>query len=107
MSTITPFALGLGGGLALWYATKDRKPSPGGIPGAPTPPITTRRNVRPRGARGSQRFTREGRTILRGGEPIVRVERVDLGDQRYALSPHHADLLTERIVRLLNAHGAR
>lgn len=192
MSTITPFALGLGGGLALWYATKDRKPSPGGIPAALTPPVTTPRNadassartadsftlsiyptgiggarkrvrwftaeqpitweaardrlvvaqiidpraigpampgywrlvteprafdaqraealpgpVRPRGARHAQRFTREGRTILRTGEAIVRLERVDLGDQRYALSPHHADLLTERIVRLLNAKGAR
>ena len=43
----------------------------------------------------------------RDGEAIVRVERVDLGDQRYVLSPYETDQLTYRIVRLLNRHGAR
>lgn len=63
---------------------------------------------RPRGAtRAGQRFTLEGRTILRDGEAILYVDRVDLGDQRYAISPHHADVLTQRMVRLLNRHGAR
>lgn len=63
---------------------------------------------RPRdGSRASQRYTHEGRTILRDGEAILHVERVDLGNERYAISPHHADLLTQRIVRLVNQHGAR
>ncbi|HEX5062378.1 MAG TPA: hypothetical protein VFV99_23565 [Kofleriaceae bacterium] len=63
---------------------------------------------RPRGAaRATDRYTLEGRTILRDGERILYVDRVDLGDSRYAISPHHADLLTERMVRLLNRHGAR
>ncbi len=63
---------------------------------------------RPRGtARVTQRFTLEGRTILRDGEAILHVDRVDLGDERYAISPHHADVLTQRMVRLLNRHGAR
>lgn len=63
---------------------------------------------RPRDAsRASQRYTHEGRTILRDGEAILHVERVDLGNERYAISPHHADLLTQRIVRLVNQHGAR
>lgn len=58
-------------------------------------------------ARAGQRYTTEGRTILRDGEPILYVDRVDLGDGRYALSPHHADLLTQRMVRLLNKREAR
>lgn len=63
---------------------------------------------RPRGAaRSTDRYTLEGRTILRDGEQILYVDRVDLGDARYAISPHHADLLTARMVRLLNRHGAR
>jgi hypothetical protein len=61
---------------------------------------------RPRGVR-VKRYTREGRTILRDGEAIVYLDRVDLGDQRYATSPHEADRLAERIVSLLNQHGAR
>lgn len=61
------------------------------------------RSRRRRGAaRTARRYTTEGRRILRDGEPILYVDRVDLGDQRYAISPHHADLLTERMVRLLN-----
>ncbi len=57
------------------------------------------------GARNARRarYGREGRTILRDGVPVVHVERVDLGDQRFAISPHEADVLTARIVRLLNA----
>lgn len=63
---------------------------------------------RPRdAARRTKRFTREGRTILRDGEAILYLDRVDLGDQRYATSPHEADRLVERIVTLLNQHGAR
>ncbi|MGN6109124.1 MAG: hypothetical protein ACTHU0_28720 [Kofleriaceae bacterium] len=55
----------------------------------------------------ARRYGREGRTILREGEAILRLERVDLGDARFAISPYHADLLVERIVRLLNKHGER
>jgi hypothetical protein len=63
---------------------------------------------RPRdAARRAKRFSREGRTILRDGEAILYLERVDLGDQRYATSPHEADRIVERIVSLLNKHGAR
>jgi hypothetical protein len=63
---------------------------------------------RPRGAkRRMKRYTLEGRTIVRDGEAIVYLDRVDLGDQRYAISPHEADRLAERIVSLLNQHGAR
>ncbi len=61
----------------------------------------------PRGADGAKRFSVAGRTISRDGDPILHLERVDLGDARYAISPHHADLLAQRIVRLLNQHGAR
>ncbi len=69
-------------------------------------PMPPRR--KPRGAsRTTKRYAREGRTILRDGEPIVYVDRVDLGNERYAMSPHHADRLTERMVRLLNRYGAR
>ncbi len=69
-------------------------------------PMPARR--KPRGAsRSAKRYTREGRTILRDGEAIVHVERVDLGNERYAVSPHQADQLTERMVRLLNGQGAR
>lgn len=63
---------------------------------------------RPRGAGSTGRFAVDGgRTIVRDGEALVRIERVDLGNERYALSPHETDKLTQRIVRLLNKHGAR
>ncbi len=63
---------------------------------------------RPRGAASTGRFAVDGgRTIVRDGEALVRIERVDLGNERYALSPHETDKLTQRIVRLLNKHGAR
>lgn len=69
-------------------------------------PMPARR--KPRGAsRATKRYTREGRTILRDGEAILYVDRVDLGNERYAVSPHQADQLTERMVRLLDRHGAR
>ena len=62
----------------------------------------------PRDAATEQKFTLEGgRTILRDGEAIVRIERVDLGDARYVLSPFETDQLTAQFVRLLNKHGAR
>ena len=42
----------------------------------------------------------------RDGQPLVRIERVDVGDARYALSPHETDELGARIVRLLNRPGS-
>lgn len=66
-------------------------------------PEATRRGA----ANTKKRYALEGRTILRDGEAIARLDRVDLGDQRYALSPHETDRLAERLVRLLNQHGAR
>lgn len=69
----------------------------------PLPGESRRRDA----SRGKQRYSREGRTILRDGEQIVRIDRVDQGNERYALSPYEADRLTERVVRLLNKHGAR
>lgn len=70
-------------------------------------PGETRRRDASRAPRGKQRYSREGRTILRDGEEILRIDRVDQGDGRYGVSPHQADQLTERVVRLLNKHGAR
>jgi hypothetical protein len=58
-------------------------------------------------ARESKRYSLEGRRVLRDGEAIISIERVDLGDQRYALSPHETDRLAKRLVNLLNRHGAR
>ena len=61
-----------------------------------------------RDAAPKRRFTLEGgRTILRDGEAVVRIERVDLGDGRHVLSPFETDQLAARIVRLLDQHGAR
>ena len=61
-----------------------------------------------RDAASSARFTLDGgRVIVRGAEPLVRLERVDLGDNRYALSPYETDQLGARIVRLLNRRGAK
>jgi hypothetical protein len=48
-----------------------------------------------------------GRVIARDDQPIVRLERVDLGDARYILSPHETDELGARIVRLLNRRGGK
>jgi hypothetical protein len=71
----------------------------------PLPALTkkgTRDAARPR------RYTLEGgRVILRDGQPLVRLERVDLGDQRYVLSPAETDALTAKLVRLLNRRGGR
>ncbi|MCB9507854.1 MAG: transglycosylase SLT domain-containing protein [Kofleriaceae bacterium] len=55
-----------------------------------------------RNAARGRRWSREGRTILRDGVALVRIERVDLGDQRYAINPHETDVLTQQIVNLLN-----
>lgn len=64
--------------------------------------------ARHRDAASSARFTLDGgRVIVRGGEPLVRLERVDLGDNRYALSPYETDQLATRIVRSLNRRGAK
>jgi hypothetical protein len=63
---------------------------------------------RTRDARGAGRYALDGgRVIARDGQPLVRLERVDLGDDRYALSPYETDELAAKIVRLLNRRGAR
>ena len=119
MSSTSTFALGLGGGLALWYATQVRPARATAQHIAPVgdEPATVRnarRGTREASAaktRGASRtrpnYTHVGRTILRDGDAILYVDRVDLGDQRYAVSPHEADQLTARMVRLLDRHGAR
>ena len=71
----------------------------------PMPPPT--RNRRRDAARSSRYALEGGRLILRDGQAVVRLERVDLGDERYVLSPHETDELAARIVRLLNRRGAR
>lgn len=72
--------------------------------------VNQRRNARraPRSRRqGRARFSNEGRTIHRDGVPVLYLERVDLGDHRFALSPYEADVLVRRIVSLLNGAGRR
>jgi len=68
--------------------------------------VAARRNGRarrrPSRRQAAPRYTREGRVILRDGQPIVSLQRVDLGDQRYAITPHEADLLVQQVVTLLN-----
>lgn len=71
-------------------------------------PLPPRSVGSPRDARrGSKRYAREGRRILRDGEPLVVVERVGSDSAGYAVSPYDADRIAERIVRLLNRHGER
>lgn len=65
--------------------------------------LSPRRNRR-RNGRG-RRYSRQGRTILRDGEPVLYLDRVDLGDQRFATTPHEADRLAQRVVDLLNGSG--
>jgi len=69
-----------------------------------------------RNARGGPRTRRQaapryalegGRTILRDGQPIVTLQRVDLGDERFAISPHDTDRLAGQIVDLLNGKRRR
>jgi len=61
-----------------------------------------------RDAASTGRYRLEGgRVVARDGQPLVRLERVDLGDQRFVLSPHETDRLGARIVRLLNRRGAK
>ena len=68
-------------------------------------PIPT--STRHRDAKRTSRYALDdGRVIVRDGQAVVRLERVDLGDERYALSPHETDELAARIVKLLN-RGAR
>ncbi len=73
--------------------------------------IHSRRNGRRPGTgrRGAARvrYRREGRTILRDGDAVLRLERVDLGDQRFAITPHEADVLSQHIVELLNRSPSR
>ena len=65
--------------------------------------LAPRRNGRnTRGRRDRPRYIREGRRILRDGEPLLSLDRVDLGDQRFAITPHEADALAQRVVDLLN-----
>jgi hypothetical protein len=99
---LTTAALLLGGGLAGYALGHwlDRGDDP-----VSSPSQVSVRNARsPRAAR---RYTRKGRTIFRDGVAVIDVVRVDLGDQRYAISPHETDVLTEQIVKLLNRHRAR
>jgi len=69
-----------------------------------------------RNGRGRQRPRRQaaaryalegGRTIVREGQPIVTLQRVDLGDGRHAISPHETDRLARQIVDLLNGKRRR
>ena len=72
--------------------------------------VNERRNARghrgPRRRQARPRYSRDGRTILRDGEAVLHLERVDLGDQRFVLSPHEADVLAQRVVDLLNKSGS-
>lgn len=107
-------ALYLGAGAAAlavgqWLVSRSPEPTP-----APTssvaPPVASPSTVPARNARatrGAARYIREGRTILRDGEAVLSIERVDLGDHRYAITPHEADVLVEQIVRLLNGTPSR
>jgi hypothetical protein len=66
------------------------------------------RGIAPRNARSrSQRYALEGRTILKDGQAIARLDRVDLGNERYAISPHETDVLAARVVGLLNGKRGR
>src|SRR5262249_45359182 len=73
--------------------------------------IDQRRNGRAPGRARRQarrtRYAREGRTVLRDGVAVVRLERVDLGEQRFAITPHEADVLAQRILDLLNGRRKR
>jgi hypothetical protein len=60
-----------------------------------------------RDAARTGRYSLEGRTIVRDGEPLLHLERVDLGDERYAITPHAADVLAKQIVDLLNQQRRR
>lgn len=71
----------------------------------PLPSTSPRRS---RDAARTPRYSLEGgRVITRDGQPLVRLERVDLGDGRHALSPHETDELGARLVQLLIARGAQ
>ncbi|MCA9678990.1 MAG: hypothetical protein KC464_28425 [Myxococcales bacterium] len=113
--TLTTSALLLGGGLAgyavgHWLDHRTHQPtgpSPEEQRAEPvsSPAQVDARNARP--ARGGRRWSREGRTLLRDGAKAIEIVRVDLGDHRFALSPHETDVLAERLVRLLNGRNAR
>ena len=63
---------------------------------------------RARDARGAGRYVLDGgRVITRDGQPLVCLGRVDLGNDRYVLSPYETDELAAKIVRLLNRRRAR
>lgn len=111
--TLTTGALLLGGGLAgyaigHWLDARFDDP-PADMAASPAvQPVSSPAQVSERNAsRRRKRYTIEGRTILRDGVAVVEIARVDLGDQRYAISPHEADVLAEQIVRLLNGRNAQ
>jgi hypothetical protein len=62
--------------------------------------------TRPRNASGDH-YTLEDRTILRDGDAIMKLSRVDLKDGAYAASPYYFDQFARRIVRLLNGKAPR
>ncbi|MCW5801769.1 MAG: hypothetical protein KIT31_05235 [Deltaproteobacteria bacterium] len=66
---------------------------------------TTAGSRRARNAARTGRYTRQGQTVFRDCEPILRLERVDDGDNLYAISAQEAEQLTGRFVRALNRGG--
>jgi len=76
------------------------------LDGKATEPLPTPLRRR-RAQKGQTRFTTDGRRILRDGAPMVLVERIDLGDESYALTPAQTDQLVKRIVHLLNRYGMK
>ncbi|HEY3805971.1 MAG TPA: hypothetical protein VGL61_25355 [Kofleriaceae bacterium] len=68
--------------------------------------LTDELGTRPRNA-SDEHYTLEDRTILRDGDAIMKLSRVDLGDERYAVAPYDFDHLARRIVRLLNGKRPR
>ena len=53
----------------------------------------------------SRAFTRAGRTILRDGVPILRIDRVGNDSQGYTLAPWEADGYAHMLCRMLNNRG--
>jgi hypothetical protein len=108
---LTTGVLILGGGLAgyalgQWLERRDDEPAPRAEAPPLDEPISSPTQVEQRNARGARRWSREGRTLLRDGVAAFQIVRVDLGDQRYAITPHETDVLAEQLVRLLNGRNA-
>jgi hypothetical protein len=100
-------ALALGQWLVGPSSPEPMTPAPVSItvPPAALPSAVLVRNARR--SRSVARYSREGRTILRDDEAVIAIERVDLGDHRYAITPHETDELVAEIVRLLNRAPSR